>query len=227
MYAGGVTTGVSGVESTNRAAPPAARTTRVDGRATIQLLLQHGHEELERSGAIDFNLDRVLRESDVSRSSLYHHFASREGFIAALEFENSVNRNMREMEQMRAFILGSTDHEQVLKAIELALSADGGDVGRSRRQRRVQSLAAAAHSKPLREMQKQAQISGSKHFAETLRMAAERGIIETQLPIDGIAYLIQSILVGRILADITDDESIDREWSAAASAAIRLMFTQG
>jgi AcrR family transcriptional regulator len=167
----------------------------------------------------------VLRRSQVSRSSLYHHFANREGFIAALEFENSVRRNMTEMEQMRTFILGSADREQVMQAIEFALAADGGESARARRQRRVESLAASGYSKQLREMLKEAQIAGSQYFAETLRLAVERGLVDTKLPVDGIAYAIQSMLVGRILVDITEDQSIDRNWAVTITEAIRHLLS--
>jgi hypothetical protein len=40
----------------------------------------------------------------------------------------------------------------------------------------------------------------------------------------GLAYVIQSMLVGRVLADISDDETLDRQWEDAAIAALRGML---
>jgi hypothetical protein len=39
-----------------------------------------------------------------------------------------------------------------------------------------------------------------------------------------VAYLVQSILVGRVLVDLVDDAGIEREWVAAAIAALRRLL---
>lgn len=200
------------------------RTTRANGRATAEVLMRHGREELERAGTVDFNLDRVLRRSKVSRSSLYHHFNSREGFLVALEFENSYRRQMNDMEMMRSFLLNSNSREKVFESVEFALALAGDADGRLRRQHRVGSLAAASHSRKLRQMLAESQVEGSRHFAETIRMAAERGIVGSKLPINGLSYVIQSLFLGRILVDLADDPEIDRDWVTTSMSVIRHLF---
>lgn len=194
---------------------------RANGRATAERILRYGREELVKSGAIDFNLDRVLRRSKVSRSSIYHHFGSREGLIITLEVERLFDEVMQEMEILRAFLLGSSDHEEIFGSIEFALAMAGEEAGRLRRRHRIESLAAASKSPGLRSLLSESQAAGSHHFAETLRLAAERGTFVTTLPVDGISYVIQSLFVGRILVDLTDDPTIDREWVATAMSVIR------
>lgn len=208
-----------------RGARPTAKAVRANGRATIDTLMRHGREELERVGTVDFNLERVLRRSKVSQSSLYHHFSSREGFVVALEFENSYRRQMNDMELMRTFLLGSNDREKVMQSVEFALALAGNDENRMRRQRRIGSLAAANQSRQLRKMLAEAQVEGSRHFAETIRLAAERGIVRTDLPIDGISYVIQSLFIGRILADLADDPQVDRDWVTTSMSVIRHLLS--
>jgi len=188
--------------------------------------MRHGHDELERVGAVEFKLDRVLRKSKVSYSSLYHHFGSREGFIIALEFERVLADQMRDMELMRMFLLGSDEPRKVFEAIEFALAVAGEEAGRLRRQHRVESLAAASQSRRLRERLAEAQVIGSRHFAETLRLAAEKGVFNITLPIDGVAYVVQSLFVGRILVDITGDKVVDQQWVTTAVATIRYLLGQ-
>ena len=183
--------------------------------------MRHGREELERSGTVNFSLDTVLRRSKVSRSSLYHHFTSREGFIVALEFERAYARQMRELEGMRAFFAAATSDEQIFSALEAGLVAAGKSGGRIRRQHRVETLAAAIRSEELRKILASAQVEGTAHFKETLEQASARGIITLRAPIDGVAHLIQSLFVGRILVDLVNDQQVDADWVSAAMTTIR------
>ena len=199
----------------------APRSTRANGRATVAVLLKHGRDELERSGTVEFSLDTVLRRSKVSRSSLYHHFTSREGFIVALEFERSYARQMRELELMRAFFTNATSDEQIFVTFEAGLVAAGKSDGRLRRQHRVETLAAAMRSDQLRKMLANAQVEGTAYFKETLKQAADRGVITLRAPIDGVAYVMQSLFVGRILVDLVDDQQVDADWVTAAMTTIR------
>lgn len=224
----GTTTTNSGSAQKRRRARPASaaseeikKPTRANGRATVAVLLKHGRDELERSGTVNFNLDTVLRRSKVSRSSLYHHFTSREGFIVALEFERSYARQMRELELMRAFFTNATSDEQIFVTFEAGLVAAGKSDGRLRRQHRVETLAAAMRSDQLRKMLANAQVEGTAYFKETLKQAADRGVITLRAPIDGVAYVMQSLFVGRILVDLVDDQQVDADWVTAAMTTIR------
>ena len=200
------------------------RVSRANGRATVERLLAYGRKELAEYGAVDFNLDRVLRKSKVSRSSLYHHFQNRSGFVNALEVEVVYRDLMLELEVMRSFILGSSDVEEIFASIEFALSASSADTERRRRGHRVQSLAAANSNPELHRILATAQRDGTEHFAETLRLAVEKGTFRIDQPITGVAYLVQSILVGRVLVDLVDDAEIDHQWVAATMVALRRLL---
>ncbi|MEY3054995.1 MAG: hypothetical protein RL550_1518, partial [Actinomycetota bacterium] len=94
---------------------------RSDGLATIELVLEHARAELEASGPVRFNLDRVIESSDVARSSVYHHFGSRAGLIATIELEHWVESQASELRGMRKFLLEANDFDEVLGAIEFAM----------------------------------------------------------------------------------------------------------
>lgn len=87
---------------------------RSDGLATIELVLEHARAELEASGPVRFNLDRVIESSDVARSSVYHHFGSRAGLIATIELEHWVESQASELRGMRKFLLEANDFDEVL-----------------------------------------------------------------------------------------------------------------
>jgi AcrR family transcriptional regulator len=71
--------------------PPTGRLTpkslgaRQDGKDTAEKVLTHAIRELDKHGAVNFSLDRVIASSKVSRSSIYHLFGNRAGVIAQAE----------------------------------------------------------------------------------------------------------------------------------------------
>lgn len=203
------------------------RVSRAHGRATVELILEFGRQEISTSGPVEFSIDRVLRKSKVSRSSLYHHFKSREGLIIALEFERAYNETISEMDLMRNFVLNSSDPQKVFDALELAIITLGEKRGHERRRHRVETLAAGIRSPALQRTLADAQVAGSNHFIETLRLATEQGLIAPTEPLNGIVYVIQSLLFGRILVDLTDDRELDKAWVTTTMATLKHLLRPG
>jgi len=202
-----------------------ANPVRKNGKATVKRLLEAGREELQQSGPINFRLDRVLKLAKVSPSSLYHHFGNRDGLLTALEFERLYADIMREMEMLRAYIASTDDPEAIFKATELAFSLAGKTSGRERRQHRVETLAAASRNPALRELLADAQRDGSAIHAEIIQMALQKRRETPNHPIEGISYVVQSLLVGRILVDMMDDDDLGKAWEETATAAVRALLT--
>ncbi|MFM7488877.1 MAG: TetR/AcrR family transcriptional regulator [Actinomycetota bacterium] len=195
---------------------------RSDGIQTMALVKKFARAELDKYGAVKFNLDRVLEKSGVSRSSVYHHFGSRNGLIATVEVDRGLEDTLKEMEILRSFLLGSDKFERVMGYIEIALNADDDKAARLRRRRRIALVAASEHNKALAASLANAQSEGTAHLAETLQMMKDRGIINPTVPLPGIASAFQSLLLGRVYADITGEDQSD--WVQATLVSIRAML---
>lgn len=195
---------------------------RSDGIQTMALVKKFARAELDKYGAVKFNLDRVLEKSGVSRSSVYHHFGSRNGLIATVEVDRGLEDTLKEMEILRSFLLGSDKFERVMGYIEIALNADDDKAARLRRRRRIALVAASEHNKALAASLANAQSEGTAHLAETLQMMKDRGIINPTVPLPGIASAFQSLLLGRIYVDITGEDQSD--WVQATLVSIRAML---
>jgi AcrR family transcriptional regulator len=200
------------------------RRTRSDGRETIALVKRHAALELETHGEVNFNLDRVLESSGVSRSSVYHHFGNRDGLIAVVMLEQSLQRIIDELHIVAQLADGATTSAEMFDVLVLGLTVGGTAEARRRRQRRISGFAAAGANESMRRALKEVQVKGTVHLTEILEGAAQRGLIAPSVPLRGIAYFIQSVLIGRIVTDIVESEEIDDEWLSTSLEALRALL---
>ena len=197
---------------------------RVDGLKTIERVLEAAEVEMAEFGYVKFNLYRVIEKSGVARSSVYHHFGGRDGLIAALETSKGMRSLERGLADFNKILDELTSGEEAFALIELGLRMFGSPENRHRRQRRISSLSAAHNASAIRDVLANDQKLGTEVFAQVIENAQKKGLCNPVEPILGLAYLIQSILVGRILVDIVDDPALDTQWEEATLATLRLML---
>ena len=210
--------------TTKKKTPPPTRRTRADGRETAERILDHAEKELTNAGLVNFNLDRVILESGVSRSSVYHHFGGREGVIAAVETRwlvNTLGDGYRDMDEMFSRI---TSGEEAFRLIEIGVAIAGSLPQRAIRERRISTLAMSRTSPATRKILVDTQVKGTRDFADMIRRGRDNGLFDPVEPIEGIAHLIQSMLLGRILVDIVQDPEADDAWTKATVQTLRLLL---
>lgn len=204
--------------------PSPGRRKRVDGLKTIARILQAAEEEMAEHGFVKFSVDGVIERSGVARSSVYHHFGGRDGLISAVETASTMKSLERGTAEFEKVLEELTSGEEAFALIEFGIRMFRSSENRQRRQRRISTLAAAQSAPAIREVLAKEQRLGSENLARVLAKVKERGLADPVEPLLGLAYVIQSLLVGRILVDISDDEDLDQQWEDAALSTLRLML---
>lgn len=204
--------------------PPERPRKRADGLKTIARILQAAEAEMAEHGFVKFSVDGVIERSGVARSSVYHHFGGRDGLISAVETASTMKSLERGTAEFEKVLDTLTSGEEAFALIELGIRMFRSSENRQRRQRRISTLAAAQSAPAIREVLAKEQHHGSENLARVLAKAKERGLADPIEPLLGLAYVIQSLLVGRILVDIADDDSLDAQWEDAAIATLRHML---
>lgn len=200
------------------------RKTRPAGQATIDSVKIVARQELEEFGAVEFNLDRVLARSNVSRGSVYHHFGNRSGLIAVVAFDMLAEQLLDDMRATESMIEASTTPEQAFAALTRGFTSYASEHSRRRRELRVAGLAAREGNPELKAAVHKFQTEGTAQLETILNSVAARGLLQLNAPTRGVAYLMQSMLFGRILADIAESDDVDSEWSIAAITALRALL---
>jgi len=197
---------------------------RSDGRETMSRVMKFAMAEFNKVGPDDFNLDRVLEKSGVSRSSVYHHFGGRHGVIAALEaklVEKDVDLNNI---GLREFVNVANNAQEILAVIKLEITQGSKQEDKVTRQRRVSTFVAAQRSELLYEVLQSKQRQATEYLCETLQIATSRGLIKPRVPEMGIAQIMLSLLFGRILVDLVGDETSDQLWTQATLESLEYLL---
>lgn len=180
--------------------------------------------EFNKVGPDDFNLDRVLEKSGVSRSSVYHHFGGRHGVIAAVEaklVEKDIDVNNI---GLREFVNVANNAQEILAVIKLEIAQGSKQEDKVTRQRRVSTFVAAQRSELLYEVLQSKQRQATEYLCETLQIATSRGLIKPRVPEMGIAQIMLSLLFGRILVDLVGDETGDQLWTQATLESLEYLL---
>lgn len=197
---------------------------RSDGIETVSVVKKYAMKELEKYGSVQFNLDRVLRQSGVSRGSVYHHFGSRDGLITTLEMESSLAKTLEELAIVRHLVEAASTQQEMLDTFAIGFTSGDTAAARQRRIRRIASIAASEKNRALTAALRDAQIAGTAEFVRILILAEQKGFIRLTSSPEGTAYLLQSMLLGRILVDMTDSKDTQQAWTESSIVAIKALL---
>jgi len=171
-------------------------------------LISFGMKELEQSGSINFNLETVLRESGVSRGSLYHHFGSRHGLIAHCETE-LLKEDLESANQViRSIIESERTGEQLFEVLAAYTRLLGSDEMRKQRAKRIRAIAVSMDDEKLFQELVAAQMGGSDFLTDSYEIARSDDRIRPLVDIKALVYLTQTMALGRVLVDMTDDSEL-------------------
>jgi AcrR family transcriptional regulator len=200
------------------------RITRSNGRETRAVILEHAQAELEAYGPVKFNILRVIENSGVGRSSVYHQFGDRNGLITAVEVERFIEEIRITNELLRLSVAAVKTSDELFLLIEQALHAVSTAEGRESRAHRIAVIAAAQSIPSLEAALAEHGNSGDHYLAETLEMGRTRGIINPQESTLSIARIISTLFIGRISVDGFNSPDDDNAWVRTTVSILKFLL---
>lgn len=193
---------------------------RSDGIATSERLMAEAAKEIQRFGIENFDVQRVMDRAKATNGSLYHHFGSKNGLIAAAEVQELVRHLQNDNQVFREMVEGCASKKQFADALELLVSAVASSTRTGVRMWRVRALASALDNKAVAKIVRTAQIEGATHGAESLAIARDRGLIKPAADLEALSYWLQGQFFGFILLETAEKERLRDEWKRASLAGI-------
>ena len=191
------------------------------GRETIEKLLEVTISELDRVGLAEIDIDSLLRKSKISKGSLYHHFGSKNGLLAAAEAQQFMKYLKREGETFRKLIEDCATKQKFVDLVAAVMKITSLEENLGFRKKRVRAIAMSFNDENLAQVLKNAQIEITEYLAGSFQIAKDRGWVKPDTDLMALSYWIQGVFIGHIMLDITEQTEHEDAWSQIAFQALQ------
>lgn len=182
---------------------------------TYTAILEQAMVVLTEEGFDRFNVQQVLDGAQVSRATLYNHFADVDTLIEAALIATFT----RETDLYRARLANIVDDASDRAAFREALRTlmnDFSHLPDTVRLRRAHTMVLSAARPQLATAIAELQDQINETWSDTIRNGQARGFIRDDLDPHETAVMVLSITLGRIVDDVAGDRIGDERWAAAA-----------
>ncbi len=174
--------------------------------------LNEGDESLIR-------IPEICEATGVNYGSVYHHFGSREGVIDAAYEMMFTGMAAEDIATLRTIGEQSNSMEEYIVAMQPVIARlSAQEDRRARRGRRVRIVAAAITRPELRRIIGEAQASVTRELTAVAKHGQDRGWLRTDIPAPAIAVMVQAIVFGRTLDDISVEPVDQADWEIMVTA---------
>lgn len=201
------------------------------------------HKQTRSATVMNTVLDAVaerLREYDESRlripeicsatginyGSVYHHFGSREGVIDAayeMMFSEIIERDIA---VIREAVVSATSFEDFLMATQRILGTIAtGEERQINRVMRLRIVSASTTRPQLRDLISGSQTRLTAELSRVVEIGQARGWIRHDVAARSVAVVLQAVVFGRNLDDLSSDPMTESEWIAFTSQLFSLLLT--
>jgi AcrR family transcriptional regulator len=172
-------------------------------------------------------VDDVLRESNISKGSLYHHFENFEDLVEAAliaRFAAGVDSSIYLVSEA---VNGAKSSEELLEKIVLVTSATQGRTRSKFRLERARVIGLSVNSPKLLESLEREQYRLTTAMADIVREGQEKGWVSKVFDAKTIAVFLQAYTLGRVIDDVAGkDQQIDsNDWNDVVNTAVKALLT--
>jgi AcrR family transcriptional regulator len=172
-------------------------------------------------------VDDVLRESNISKGSLYHHFENFDDLVEAAliaRFAAGVDSSIYLVSEA---VNGAKSSEELLEKIVLVTSATQGRTRSKFRLERARVIGLSVNSPKLLESLEREQYRLTTAMADIVREGQEKGWVSKVFDAKTIAVFLQAYTLGRVIDDVAGkDQQIDsNDWNDVVNTAVKALLT--
>jgi AcrR family transcriptional regulator len=172
-------------------------------------------------------VDDVLRESNISKGSMYHHFENFDGLVEAALIARFAAGVDLSIELVSEAVNGARSAEELLEKMVLVTSATQGRTRRKFRLERARVIGLSVNSPKLLEALEREQDRLTNAMADIVREGQEKGWVSKTLDAKTIAVFLQAYTLGRVIDDVSSkDQQVDsNDWNDVVNTALKALLT--
>jgi len=189
-----------------------------------QRLLEAAIEALEVGGEAALRVDEIAAAAGVTKPSLYHFFGDRDGLVAAAQAERFFRLMMQGLDEGLEMVRSAGSVEEFAAMFPDMVAIGSGEAGERRRAARAAVLGSATSRPALTNEIRDVLVAASKQLADFFRIGKERGMIRDDFDDDAMSMWWFSVLAGRHVIDVLDDDRITAQWKQMTVASLQAVL---
>ena len=174
----------------------------------------------------DIQVDDVLRESNISKGSLYHHFENFDELVESALIQRFASSVDLSIELVGGAVNGAkTAEEFVAKIIEVTTITQGRERSRFRLER-ARVIGLSVNSPKLAEQLAIEQDRLTDAMADVVREGQEKGWVSKTFDAKTIAVFMQAYTLGRVIDDVASPEQriSSTDWNDVVNSAVKSLL---
>jgi AcrR family transcriptional regulator len=191
----------------------------------IQAVLDAVGERLMNADESLIRIPEICESTGVNYGSVYHHFGSREGVIDAAYHQMFTKLAEEDIATLHHVSVTSQTLGEYLVAIRgLIGSFASSDERRTRRALRARIVAASMMRPDLRKLIGETQSRLTVELRAIVETGQQREWLNRDISAHSVAVLIQVLLVGRTLDDVSATPIANAEWEAMMATLLGVII---
>ena len=193
---------------------------------TKEKLIETMAELMNERALHEIQVDDVLRESNISKGSLYHHFENFEDLTEAAliaRFSNSVDRSI---ELVAGAVNDAKTAEEFVEKIIYVTTVTQGPERSQFRLERARVIGLSVNSPKLAKLLEAEQDRLTEAMTDVVREGQGKGWVSNKFDPKTIAVFMQAYTLGRVIDDVAGSkQSIDGDdWNEVINTAVKSLL---
>ena len=191
---------------------------------TKRLLIDTVQSILKETTSEKLTIEEVLKTSNISRGSLYHHFADFSELVEVAEIEEYSTLIEESILGLTAILKVSSSRDELVRLLREATKRTQSLEARPGRFKRIQILSRSSSSERMSVAmgKEQARLTGA--LEGLYREVLERGWGNSKLNPKAVGVFTQAYTVGKITNDFTEDPVDDTSWNNLVNAILETVI---
>jgi AcrR family transcriptional regulator len=191
----------------------------------IQAVLDAVGERLMKADESLIRIPEICESTGVNYGSVYHHFGSREGVIDAAYHQMFTKLAEEDISTLHFVSEASQTFEQYLGSMQALVGTfASSEERRARRALRARIVAASMMRPELRKLIGETQSRLTVELQGIVERGQQRGWLNRTISAHSIAVLIQVLLVGRTLDDVSTTPIDNAEWESTMAQLLGVIL---
>jgi AcrR family transcriptional regulator len=191
----------------------------------MQAVLDAVGERLMKADESLIRIPEICEATGVNYGSVYHHFGSREGVIDAAYHQMFTKLAEEDIATLQVVSVSSQTLDEYLASMRALIGTfASSDERRARRALRARIVAASMMRPELRQLIGETQARLTIQLRSIVEYGQEREWLNRDLSAHSVAVLIQVLLVGRTLDDVSTTPIENAEWEASMATLLTVIL---